>query len=164
MIVGTIYTGLRFDGVLTGAVRRDGANATNNITKLIRSSRFKEHIQLIMLQGVAMAGFNVVDILKLNRRLQIPVLVVTRHKPDMIAIRSALLNKVLGGRAKLALIESLEPMEPVDKVFVQTAGLNASQAKIIIERFAVHGNIPEPLRTAHLIAGALVRGQSRGRP
>jgi len=164
MIVGTIYTGLRFDGVITGAIRRDGANSANNIINLIRFSRFKEHIQLIMLQGIAMAGFNVVDILKLNRRLQVPVLVVARYKPDMIAIRNALLNKVRSGQAKWDLIESLGPMEAANNLYVQTAGLNTSQAKTIIERFAVHGNIPEPLRTAHLIAGALGRGQSRGRP
>lgn len=33
---------------------------------LIDGSRFTEHIQLIMLQGVAFAGFNVVDVFALH--------------------------------------------------------------------------------------------------
>lgn len=32
-----------------------------------------------------------------------------------------------------------------------------------IERFAIEGSLPEPLRVAHLIAGAVAEGQSRGR-
>ena len=35
--------------------------------------------------------------------------------------------------------------------------------RTIIQRTATHGKIPEPLRTAHLIAGAIATGQSRGR-
>jgi endonuclease V-like protein UPF0215 family len=38
------------------------------------------------------------------------------------------------------------------------------QTAAVIKRFAVHSHIPEPIRTAHLIAGALVEGQSRGHP
>jgi hypothetical protein len=41
--------------------------------------------------------------------------------------------------------------------------LSLGQAAAVIEELAVHGNIPEPLRTAHLIAGAMATGQSRGR-
>jgi endonuclease V-like protein UPF0215 family len=33
----------------------------------------------------------------------------------------------------------------------------------VVERFALHSHIPEPLRTAHLIAGAIAEGQSRGK-
>jgi len=47
---------------------------------------------------------------------------------------------------------------------VQRAGLSYDEAVQVIEKFAVHSHIPEPLRTAHLIAGAVGSGQSRGRP
>jgi len=36
--------------------------------------------------------------------------------------------------------------------------------KRLIERYAVHGHLPEPLRTAHLIAGGIIQGESRHRP
>jgi endonuclease V-like protein UPF0215 family len=55
-------------------------------------------------------------------------------------------------------------MEPVAGVFVQRAGLSLADAEPVVRRLAVSGRIPEPLRTAHLIAGGLATGQSRGRP
>lgn len=77
-IVGAVFAGSRMDGVLTGHIRRDGANAAKNIAALIESSRFREHIRLILLQGVALGGFNVVDANFLHHYLGLPVLVVAR--------------------------------------------------------------------------------------
>ncbi|MEZ5584435.1 MAG: DUF99 family protein [Candidatus Competibacteraceae bacterium] len=56
-IVGAVFAGSRLDGVLCGRVRRDGANATDRLVTLIGDSPFNAHIQLIMLQGAALAGF-----------------------------------------------------------------------------------------------------------
>ncbi len=163
-IIGAVYAGLRFDGVLMGHIRRDGANAARNIAKLVAESKFAHHAQLIMLQGVAFGGFNVTDAHDLSRRLELPVLIVSRRKPDMAAVKDALLTKVSGGVRKWKIIEKLGPMEPIGNIFVQRAGLSYDEAVQVIEKFAVHSHIPEPLRTAHLIAGAVGSGQSRGRP
>ena len=38
-IVGVVYAGDRLDGVLTGKVRRDGANAAREIVRLVRPNR-----------------------------------------------------------------------------------------------------------------------------
>jgi endonuclease V-like protein UPF0215 family len=54
-------------------------------------------------------------------------------------------------------------MERAGDVWIQRAGLDAADAREVIERFATHSSIPEPLRAAHIIAGALARGESRGR-
>ena len=54
-------------------------------------------------------------------------------------------------------------MEPGEKVYVQRVGLSLDQAAGVIKQFTINGHIPEPLRVAHLIAGAIVDGQSRGR-
>lgn len=47
---------------------------------------------------------------------------------------------------------------------VQKDGADAADvlgALILGSQFAAHSRIPEPIRTAHLIAGALANGQSR---
>jgi hypothetical protein len=62
LVVGAICSGARLDGVLSGAVRRDGANSTRVLADLIGRSRFRGHLQAILLQGIALAGFNVVNI------------------------------------------------------------------------------------------------------
>lgn len=161
-LVGTVYASLRFDGVLIGEVDKDGFDSATRLAELIDGSKFAEHIQLIMLQGIAFAGFNVVDVFSLHEHLGLPVLVVARKQPDMASIRKALLSHIEEGKTKWAVLERLGEMEQINGVFVQRVGISPDQAAAVLDQFAVHGNIPEPLRTAHLIAGALVYGQSRG--
>lgn len=162
-IVGTIYSGLRLEGVVSGKVQRDGVNATRVLIELVRDSKFGAHLQLVMLQGVAMAGFNVVDVTRLHAALGVPVLVVARHAPRPEAMRRALLERIPGGGAKWAHVERLGPMEPLAGVHVQRMGISLREAEAVLRRTAVNGTIPEPLRAAHLIAGGMGAGQSRGR-
>jgi endonuclease V-like protein UPF0215 family len=161
-LVGAVYADLRLDGMLIGEVTRDGDDAAQCMAQLIEQSKFLEHLQLIMLQGIAVAGFNVVDVFHLHRRMGLPVLVIARNKPNLAAIASALTQNIPNGAEKWALIERLGPMEPAGPIFVQCVGLSLAQAVRVVEHFAVHSHIPEPIRTAHLFAGAIVNGQSRG--
>lgn len=163
-IVGAVYADQRLDGVLVGEIEKDGFDAAAKLADLVRTSKFFQHARLIMLQGITMGGFNVVDVFDLHRRLDLPILVVARHAPDMDAVRRALVQHLPGGRAKWAVLESLGAMEPAAGVYVQRVGLTRPQAAEILNRWAIHSRIPEPLRCAHLIAGALVTGQSRNRP
>ncbi|WP_437320391.1 DUF99 family protein [Sorangium sp. So ce385] len=162
-VVGAVFAGLRLEGVLSTRARRDGRNATPAIAAMIRGSRFYAQAQVVLLQGIAVAGFNVVDIAALRDALALPVVVVARRLPNLDAIRDALLSRVRGGRRKWALIERAGPMEPVGGVYVQRAGLSLEDTTALLARLSVHGNLPEPLRAAHLIAGGLTTGESRGR-
>lgn len=162
-IVGAIYSGRRLEGVVSGKVRRDGVNSTRELTRLVRDSKFAGHLQLVMLQGIALAGFNVVDVERLHEALGIPVLVVARQAPRREAMRKALLEHIPGGARKWALIERLGPMEPVAGVYVQRCGLSREEASAVVRAIAINGVIPEPLRTAHLIAGGVGAGESSGR-
>ncbi|EYF04354.1 Hypothetical protein CAP_4618 [Chondromyces apiculatus DSM 436] len=162
-IVGAVFAGSRLEGVLSARVRRDGRNATTAIAAMIARSRFATHAQAVMLQGIALAGFNVVDLHGLHAALGLPVVVVARRAPNLDAIREALLTRVRGGRRKWALIEQAGPMEPLAGVFVQRAGVSLPDAEALLRRFALSGKLPEPLRVAHLIAGGVTRGESRGR-
>lgn len=162
-IVGTVFAGARFDGILVSRVRRDGANATDAIARMILDSKFAAHIQIVLLQGIALAGFNVVDIHRLNGILERPVLVVARRKPNHAAIRDALAKRVPGGMRKWRLIEKAGPMEPTAGVWVQRAGLSPTEAEAVLRRFAIESRVPEPLRVAHLIASGFALGESRGR-
>src|SRR6185436_9350371 len=75
-VVGAVCARTRLDGVLATTVRRDGSNATERLIEVIRTSRFDDHIRAVLLQGIALAGFNVVDIGRLSTELDVPVLVV----------------------------------------------------------------------------------------
>lgn len=163
LVIGAIFSQLRLEGVLSGKVRRDGANATEVLARLVTRSRFASHIDIILLQGIALAGFNVVDLGALHQQVGIPVIAIARKAPDMAAIRRALLTQVRGGRRKWAILESLGAMEPVAGVFTQRAGISLAETAALIQRLAVNSALPEPLRTAHLIAGGIGGGESRHR-
>ena len=154
-LIGAVFSGLRLDGVLRSRVRRDGTNATDRIFATMEESRFRAHVQLILLQGIAMAGFNVVDIHALNRRLGIPVVAVSRHRPNLDAVRETLMGSVRGGKRKWRLIERAGPPQQEEALWLQCAGCTCGVASLLIKRLAVHSYIPEPLRTAHLIAGGI---------
>ena len=168
LVVATVYARLRIEGVLSTKVRRDGRNATTALVKMIASSQFADHVHVVLLQGIALGGFNVVDIHTLAKELGVGVLVVARRKPNLEAIRDALIGRVhawsrLEGARKWGLIEKAGPMEPAHGVFVQRAGLSMQEAELVLARLCIHGKVPEPLRVAHLIAGGVTRGRSRGR-
>lgn len=162
-VVGAVFTGLKLTGVMVGEVEKDGTDAAEKLARLVAESKFAEHVQLVMLQGIALAGFNVVDVFYLHEQLDLPVLTVSRKLPDLASIQKAL-TRLPGGEQKWALIDKLGPLELAGNVYVQRVGLTSEEAADVIGRFAVHSNIPEPLRTAHLIAGAIASGQSRGKP
>lgn len=163
LLVGAVYAGPRLEGVLSGKVRRDGANATRAIVQLISQSRFASHLQLVMLQGIAFAGFNVIDIHAVHATLGVPVMVVMRKRPKMGAIERALIDKVPGGARKWKLIQRAGEIEPAGKVYIQRVGLTLKQAEQVVQRFAINSDLPEPLRTAHIIAGGIQSGECRHR-
>jgi len=163
MIVGAVYSGIRLEGVLTGRVRRDGVNATRQISRMVARSRFFDHLQVILLQGIALAGFNVVDIGALHKQLGRAVMVVVRRLPDQEAVRRALIEKVPGGSRKWRLVEQAGPIEPIAGLYVQRVGLDADDAAGLIRRLAINSDVPEPLRTAHMIASGVTLGESRHR-
>lgn len=163
LVVGAVYAGARLDGVLSCKVRRDGVNSTRALAECVCRSRFHPQLHAVLLQGIALAGFNVVDLEALREMLERPVLVVARKKPNLDAIRRALLGHVRGGARKWKLIERAGPMEPMGGVYVQRAGLSSGDARTLLQRLSIHSAVPEPLRTAHLVAAGVTLSESRTR-
>lgn len=163
LIVGAVYSRACLEGVMSGHVRRDGDDATRVLARLVARSRFAAHLQAVLIQGIAMGGFNVVDIHALRRAVHRPVITAVRHAPDLEAIHRALLQNVPGGARKWERIERAGPMQYLAGLYVQLAGIAPEAAEPLLERLRIHGRLPEPLRTAHLIAGGIATGESRHR-
>ncbi len=162
-VIGIVCAQTRLEGVLRTHVRKDGKNATTQLEKLIWTSKFAPSLQLIMLQGIALAGFNVVDTKTLSEKLELPVLIIARREPKLEKIKSTLLNRIPGGKRKWQIIQSLGEMEACAEVYVQRVGIDLETSAEVIRRTTLHGRIPEALRLAHLIAGGITTGESRGR-
>jgi len=161
-LVGAVCARTRLDGVVSGFVRRDGSNSTRCMVELVRSSQFRDHVRAVLLQGIAVAGFNVIDVRTLHRELDVPILVVMRRRPRMALIEEAL-QHTRGAARKWALIQSAGDIEPIGAVHCQRMGLSLAEARDLLAATTLHGHLPEPLRLAHLIAGGVTTGKSRGR-
>ena len=163
LVVGAVFAGNRLDGVISTKVRRDGANAAQRLIDCLTGSKYFDQLQAILLQGIAFAGFNVVDLQRLHEATGLPVLVVARYRPDLQAIRKALLEQVPGGARKWRLIEAAGPMETMAALYVQRCGITPEHAARLLASLQQNSQLPEPLRVAHMIAGGVTTGESRHR-
>lgn len=163
-VVGAIYQGgTRLEGILSSKVRRDGRNATDRLVQMIGASRFAPQLHYVMLDGIALAGFNVIDLPRLSAELELPALVVCRTAPDLEAVHDALQNHVPGGAAKWKLVQRAGPVLPIEGLHCQLAGLGRDEAAALIRLTRRNGKLPEPIRTAHLVATGIETGASHGR-
>ena len=154
-VIAAVMSHARLDGVLTSKLRKDGINATDRLIAMIGKSRFYDQLHLVMLQGIAFGGFNVVDLPRLAGSLRLPVMAVCRRKPDMVVLRNTLMQSVPGGAKKWRLMQRAGPPHSVDHVYVQYSQLTPDEADGVVRALSIHSRVPEPLRLAHLIAGGL---------
>jgi uncharacterized protein len=166
-VVGVLMRGGSYvEAVLRTRVAVDGDDATAVLAQLVGRSRYHAQVQVVMLDGVALGGFNVVDLDALHGAIERPILTVTRDPPDKEAIEAALRKHLPDAERRLALLQR-HPLERVETahnpVWVKRVGLGEQDARDIVRATTVRGALPEPLRLAHLIAAAIHFGESRGR-
>ncbi len=165
-IVGVVMRGGKYlEGVLKTDIEVDGMDATEKIIEMLLSTRHRKQIKLIMLDGIALGGFNVVDCRAIYEATSIPVITVTRKKPDMEAIKKALQTHFDDWEERWRIVSSipLVEMKLKYKIYSQCYGIDCAQAREAIALSIVRGAIPEPIRVAHLIATGIKKGESRGR-
>jgi endonuclease V-like protein UPF0215 family len=161
LIVGVVFRGgYWLDGVMHTRVKVDGLDATRELISMIVNSRHYRQLRIIMLNGVTCAGFNVVDIKKLSKETKLPVIAVTREKPNFLEIREALKNLSYTEKRWNVLQGIGEPFEVCTRgkgarVYVQIAGICEEDARKVLRMTSTRSNIPEALRVAHLIASGI---------
>lgn len=152
------------DGVIEGAlstrVTSDGSDSTRRITSMIRRSRFRDQVGLVALNGIAIAGLNVVDVRSVAKSLGADFVVLTRRRPRKTLLLSALrrLSRQTGAdtKARMAVVEAMSTLgfSRLDGFFVQS-DVNVPQG---MARLAF-----EALRVSHLVARGVSTGESKGR-
>lgn len=166
IVIGTVFRGGKWmDGVLSTKVEVDGKDGTDNLIDLVRKSRHFGQLRCLMLNGIALAGFNIIGIKRLSRKTSLPVIVMIRKLPDFEKIKKALEKAGMPERFD-EIIDAGEVHSTKTghgTVYFQIAGIGKATAAGIIRMTAVHSMIPEPIRAAHLIASGVTLGESRKR-
>ena len=155
------------EAVMRTEVEVDGDDSTDRLVDMVLKSRYKDQVKLVIVDGVALAGFNVVDIQALHERTGVPVATVTRDEPDVPGIEAALRTHFDDWERRMSLV-TRHPLRGLDTghkpLFASVVGMDWADMEQLVRLTTVRGAVPEPVRMAHLIAAAMVKGESRGRP
>lgn len=160
-VVGVVFRGgYWLDGFMRTRVRVDGVDATKKLVDMITRSPHYPQLRVVMLNGVTLAGFNIVDIKELHEKMHLPVIAVTRDKPNFEDIKRALQNlpdpakrwQAIEKTDKMIKVRTREGEAPI---YAHVAGVSGDTAKRILRSTSTRSNIPEALRVAHIIASGL---------
>lgn len=161
LLVGAVFRGgLLLEGVLSTWIWVDGHDATERIVQMINRSKHRGQLRLVMSDGLTFAGFNVMDIKEVCRRTGLPVIAVTRERPDMEEVKRAL-KHLPDWRGRWKLFKAAGRVYPVrlkgGTTYAQLRSISRVDAQRVVELTATRGLIPEPVRVAHLIATGISR-------
>ncbi len=149
------------DGVAFSEITVGGMDATEGILQLFRSLQ-RGDINAMMLNGCVISWFNIVNLEELYEKLQIPLVCVTyeesegleghieHHFKDRERDSRLEAYRRLGNRTKLTLSNKYE-------VLIRFLGMDTAEVKAILNKFTLHGRVPEPLRIAKMAARATLR-------
>ena len=150
------------ESVATDRFPVDGDGVTQYLASWVQGLRTFPALQAILLGGITIAGLAVVDIHALRARLGLPVLVVTRRDPARSRVGEAL--EAAGHADRLEIVDRTPSAVAFDRgLFVAASGATPEEARQIVRSTLAKASFPEPLRIAHLVARAMVYGESKGR-
>ncbi len=150
------------DGMVFGTVTIGGNDSTQNILSMVRSLK-RDDVNCIMLDGLIISMYNIIDGEVIMEKTGVPVLAITfkdseglegsiqRHFPNDSKLKLEQYYK-LGQRDKILL-------KTGKFIFARYWGLNSKEAFTIVNSFTLQGSIPEPIRVAKLAARASMRSQ-----
>ncbi|AJM92845.1 DUF99 family protein [Nitrosopumilus piranensis] len=147
------------DGFVFGSATLEGDDATDAILKMYYDLN-RSDISYVLISGLIVSMYNIIDIKKLFDILKIPLIGVSYHDSDGIedSIKhhfpnsfESKLNKYakLGKRKKITLSTSYD-------VFVRKEGCTLNDVKHLLNDLTLHGTVPEPIRVSQLLAKTLL--------
>jgi uncharacterized protein len=158
-LVGVVCAGTRFEGMVYGRVRRDGWRATDEIVRLLERGKFLPQLHLVLLDGIAFGGFNLVDLPRLASALRRPCVSVMRKLPDLPAMERAA-QRLAKPERRLRLLRRAGTIHVARPFVYQVCGADPAETADALARLTDTGNVPEALRLAHLVGGAVAYGES----
>lgn len=166
-VIGVVMRGGEYlECVLRSQVAIDGTEATAICREMIQRTRHRKQLKAVMVDGACLGGFNVVDIIELSESTELPVMTITRDKPDLKKIKHALQKNFEDWKNRWNILQrgTLHTITTQhNPIYIKYAGLSLEEAKEIINIATIRGAIPEPIRVAHLIASGITRGESYGK-
>jgi endonuclease V-like protein UPF0215 family len=150
---------LRVDGMAFAMATVGGDDATEGVLKIYEQLG-RADINALILSGVVISWFNIIDLQEVFDKIQKPVICLTyeespgleRYIREYFPESEDKLNsyKRLGQREIISLKTGYE-------VYIRALGATPEDARVLLNKFTLDGRIPEPVRVARLAARAAMR-------
>ncbi len=152
---------LIIDGLIFGNSTLKGDDSTENIISMYKALK-RNDINCIMLNGLIISMYNIVDGQKICDKIGLPIIAITFKDSkgvednirDLFTYdRNLKLEqyKKLGKRKQILL-------DTGKSIFIRHWGLTLNDSITILNSFTLQGSVPEPLRVAKLAARANIQG------
>lgn len=143
------------DGISISRCTVGGMDATESIISLYRKLN-RTDINAIMLSGCIISWYNVIDLHRVYEEIGRPLVCITYEESYGIRdffiknfpedwMRRVEVYERNGSRTSVKLKTGYS-------LFVRAFGMDLSDAKKLLDRFTLHGRIPEPIRLSKMIA------------
>lgn len=159
-IIGVVGRENIVEGVITFEITIDGDDGTEKLIEAIKKSRFRTQIRVVVMNGIALAGLNVIDVEKVSRSLNLPVMMLTRTRPRRTLFNAALKKSNKGNYKKK--VNTINRVYKNIKIYRKNGFyVQIYPSEVDVQDFVYNGI--EFLRLANMIASGVKRGESRGR-
>ncbi|RLF17665.1 MAG: hypothetical protein DRJ66_00040 [Thermoprotei archaeon] len=160
LLAGVLMDDLRIENVFIRVITVDGMDVTEKVLDIIKECK---DVDIILSGGITFAGFNVLNPFKIYEETNVPVIIISRKRPNNKAVYRALVRHFEDWRIRWSIINRLGEPVPVlnwrDGVtlYIELVGIGLENALEIVDSLTLWGKRPEPLRVASLIAKGLSR-------
>jgi len=147
------------DGFVFGNATISGDDATKTILSMFEKLN-RPDISYLLISGIIISLYNIIDLKKISEKLDIPVIGVTyqesegiedaikHHFPDSYESKLKEYSE-LKDREKITLHTSFD-------VYIRKEGCTILDVQQLLDDLTLQGSFPEPLRVAQLLAKTLL--------
>lgn len=148
------------DGFIFGNATIKGDDATETILQMFKELD-RPDVNYLLISGLILSMYNIVDIKKIHKILNVPVIGLTYR--DSTGIKDSIKHyfpknfefKIenysnLGKREKITLSKNSE-------AFVRFEGCKLHDVQFLLKKLTLSGSIPEPIKVAKLLANSLLK-------
>ena len=147
------------DGIVFGRSTFKGNDSTEGILSMFMSLH-RNDVNCIMLGGIVISMYNIIDGEHIRQRTGIPVIAITfedskglednirYHFPHTYDSKLEQYTKI-GKRIQI-------PLRTGKSLFIRYWGLTQKEAKLLLDYFTLQGSVPEPIRVAKHVARAYI--------
>jgi hypothetical protein len=149
------------DDFVLGKATLEGDDATDEIIRMYKSLN-RPDISYLLISGVIISMYNIVDPKKIAIETQLPVIAVTYE--DSPGIEEAIKyhfpktpEKKLEQYTKLEKRQKIK-LHTAKEIYIRNEGCTIAETKKLLNGLTLQGHIPEPLRVAQLLAKTILLG------